>query len=125
MPVILPNIVQNHKNKISEVIRLESEGPVNHSKIFEKYSMLISKKAEEDVEALLKESRSFSEYEREYKKYNRLVKEITYNCQKVVRVGMFELHCDELIRSLAKRAESIANKLMDKMLHEHFEINKQ
>lgn len=125
VPVILPNIVQDHKNRISEVIQIESEGPVKHSKLFDKYSMLISKKAEEDIDAFLKEPRNFNEYEKEYKKYRRLIKEILYDTQKTVRVGMFELHCDELIRSLAKRAESIANKLMDRMLTEHFEINKQ
>lgn len=125
MPVILPNIVQEHKNRISEVIQIESQGPVKHSKLFDKYSMLISKKAEEDIDAFLKESRKFEEYEKEYKKYRRLIKEILYNTPKVVRVGMFEVHCDELIRSLAKRAEAIANRLMDKMLTEHFETNKQ
>ncbi len=38
---------------------------------------------------------------------------------------MFELHCDELIRSLSKRAEHLMNKLLEKMLTEHFELNKQ
>jgi hypothetical protein len=38
---------------------------------------------------------------------------------------MFELHCEELIGSLAKRASSLLNKLIDRMLNEHFEINKK
>lgn len=125
MPVILQNIVAEHKAKIAEIVQKESQGPVNHAKYYEKYSNLISKKAEEEVEGFLKEEHSFNEYEREYKKYQKLVKEITYNSHKVVRVGMFELHCDELIRSLAKRAENLMNKLLERMLTEHFEINKQ
>ena len=42
----------------------------------------------------------------------------------VVRLGMFEVHCDELIRSLAKRAEGITNKLLARMSKDHQEANK-
>ena len=42
----------------------------------------------------------------------------------VVRLGMFEVHCDELIRGLAKRAEGIANKLLTRMSKDHQEANK-
>lgn len=125
VPVILPKIVQNHKNSIVEVIQAEQRGPVNHTKIYDKYSNLITKKADEEVEQFLKDEHTFNEYEREFKKYQRLVKEITYNLQKVIRVGMFELHCDELIRSLAKRAEALQNKLLDRMLNDHFEMNRK
>ncbi len=125
VPVILPNIVQNHKNSIIEVIKNEQNGPVNHSKMYDKYSNLITKKADEEIEQFLKEEHTFNEYERELKKYQRLVKEITYGLQKVIRVGMFELHCDELIRSLAKRAETLQNKLLDRMLNDHFEMNRK
>ena len=124
-PVILANIVQNHKVSITNILRREAQGPVNHSKVFDKYSTLINKKADEEVEQFLKEDHSFNEYERELKKYQRLNKEIIYNTQKVVRVGMYELHCEELIRSLAKRAENLMNKLLERMLTEHFELNKQ
>lgn len=125
MPVILPNIVQGHKQKIAEIIAKESEGPVNHSKQYDKYLNLINRKAEEELDRFLKEEHTFTECEKEVKKYQRLVKEITYNMQKVIRVGMFELHCDELIRTLAKRAEGILNKLLERMLNEHFDINQQ
>lgn len=86
---------------------------------------LITKKAEEDVEQFLKEEHSFNEYERELKKYQRLTKDINYNSQKIVRVGMFELHCDEIIRALVKRSENLMNKLLDRMLDEHFAYNKK
>lgn len=125
VPVILPNLIQDAKTKISEVVQRESHGPVNHSKHFDKYINLITKKAEEEVESFLKEEHNFNEFERELKKYQRLVKEILYNSHKVVRVGMFELHCEELIRSLSKRAENLVNKLLEKMLSQHFETNKQ
>ena len=124
-PVILANIVQAHKDALSEVIATESRGPINHAKSYEKYVALISRKAEEEVDAFLKDEHSFNEYEREVKKYQRLVKEITYGSHRVVRVGMFELHCDELIRSLSKRAEVLTTKLLDRMLADHFETNRK
>ena len=123
--MILANIVETHKAKIADVIKAESNGPINHTKAFDKYSSLTNKKAEEEIETFLKEDHSFSEYEKEVKKYQKLVKEITYGSQKIARVGMFELHCEELIGSLSKRASALLNKLIDRMLNEHFEINKK
>ncbi len=125
VPVILPEIVENHRARLVAEIQKECQHPVAHSKVFDKYSPLITKRADEDVEQFLREEHSFNEYERELKKYQRLTKDITYNTQKVVRVGMFELHCDELIRTLAKRSENLMNKLLDRMLAEHFEYNKK
>jgi dynein heavy chain len=43
----------------------------------------------------------------------------------VMRLGMFEVHCDDLIRSLAKRAESLCQKLLGKMSEDHKEANKK
>jgi dynein heavy chain len=71
------------------------------------------------VEKFLREEHSFDDYAREVRKYNKLVEEISYKSRKVVRLGMFEVHCDELIRALAKRSESIANKLLARMQSDH------
>jgi len=37
---------------------------------------------------------------------------------------MFEVHCDELIRALAKRAEAICNMLLARMSMDHLDANK-
>jgi len=37
---------------------------------------------------------------------------------------MFEVHCDELIRALAKRAEAVCNKLLARMSSDHLDTNK-
>ena len=42
-----------------------------------------------------------------------------------MRLGMFEVHCDDLIRSLAKRAEALCQKLLGKMSEDHKEANKK
>jgi dynein heavy chain len=36
---------------------------------------------------------------------------------------MFEMHCEELIKSLVKRADVICGKLIAKMFRDHQEVN--
>ena len=37
---------------------------------------------------------------------------------------MFELHCDELIRGIAKRADNLRSKLLTRMMQDHQQFNK-
>ncbi len=124
IPIILEEIVNKHKINIQNVIENESKGPIEQIKAYDKYNQPLSKQAEEEVDLFLKEEHSFGDYEKEVKKYNRLIDEIQYKSRKIIRVGMFELHCDELIKTLSKRAENCMNKLLEKMSKDHFEINK-
>ena len=125
IPVILQNIIDNYKSELHEIIEKESKGPMEHVKLYDKYNQLLSKQAEEEVELFLKEEHTFAEFEKEVKKFRKLADEIQYKTEKIARVGMFELHCDELIRALSKRAESCQNKLLERMMKDHFDNNKQ
>lgn len=42
----------------------------------------------------------------------------------VIRLGMFEVHCDELIRALSKRADALCSKLLARMCQDHQDANK-
>ncbi len=121
----MEDIIKKHKSDLRTIIDKESKGPIEHVKIYDKYNQLLSKQAEEEVELFLREEHSFLEYEKEVKKFNRLADEVQYKTSKIIRVGMFELHCDELIRALTKRAENCENKLLERMLKDHFDANKQ
>ena len=48
IPVILTNIVEAHKAKIADVIKAESNGPISHTKTYDKYNSLTNKKAEDE-----------------------------------------------------------------------------
>lgn len=123
-PNIADDIVDTLKDKIKELIENQSMGPINHAKLFNKFEQLITVQGDTDIEQFLREDHSFDEYIEKVKEYNDLVEEITYGCQKVAKIGMFELHCDELIRALSKRAESQRMKLLTKMLQDHQTYNK-
>ena len=125
VPIIPKEIVERHREILKQTLEKEIRGPLDYVRIFDKYNQLLSKQAEEEVELFLKEEHIFNEYEREVKKYSRLNDEIQYKSHKISRVGMFELHCDELIRALARRAENCTSKLLERMTKDHFDINKQ
>ena len=81
--------------------------------------------AEADVDKFLKqENNTFDAYCREVRKYHKLVDEISYKSRKVIRLGMFEVHCDELIKGLAKRADALCTRLLARMAKDHQEANK-
>ncbi|KAM8934175.1 dynein axonemal heavy chain 7 [Pelodytes ibericus] len=124
-PIILEDILEEHKRKAKEFIASESFLPKEHLKLYDKYNVLISKQADLDVDQFLTEEHTFEEIMREVKKYETLTDEIQYSSRKFIRLGMFELHCDELIRALAKRSETICGKLVAKLFKDHQKTNKK
>lgn len=67
---------------------------------------------------------SFEDLTMELLKYTRLTKKIQYESRRTIQLGLFEVHADELIRSLTKRSEAIADKLLDRVLEDHRTINR-
>nr|DBA34563.1 TPA: hypothetical protein GDO54_002113 [Pyxicephalus adspersus] len=124
-PIILEEVLEEHKRKVKEFVALESFLPKEHLKAYDKYSFLITKQADLDVGHFLAEGHRFEEIMREAVKYQKLTDEIQYNLRKIIRLGMFELHCDELIRALTKRSEAICKKLVEKMFKDHQEANRR
>ncbi|XP_069839698.1 dynein axonemal heavy chain 7 isoform X1 [Dendropsophus ebraccatus] len=124
-PIIPEEILEEHKRKVKEFVAQESLLPKEHLKLYDKYNFIITKQADLDVQQFLAETHTFEEIMREVMKYEKLTEEIQYNSRKITRLGMFELHCDELIRALAKRTESICGKLIGKMFKDHQESNRK
>ncbi|XP_004674896.1 PREDICTED: dynein heavy chain 7, axonemal [Condylura cristata] len=122
-PIILSEIVDAHKKKVKDVTMRESLAPTEHLRFYDKYDFLITRKAEQDVDAFLAENQNYENIIKEICKYQKLIEDIQYTSRKAVRLGMFEVRCEELIRALVKRADVICGKLIAKMFRDHQEVN--
>ncbi|KAM3849660.1 dynein axonemal heavy chain 7 [Diretmus argenteus] len=123
-PLVLPEILQAQQEEVRKVFWADSARPTEHLRLYDKYTELVSRQSEEAVEKFLREQRSFQEIMVEVMFYQQLADEVQCSSRKVVRLGMFEVHCDTLIQSLVKRAEGLRQKLVTRMLQDHQQINK-
>ncbi|XP_058247474.1 dynein axonemal heavy chain 7 [Hemibagrus wyckioides] len=124
-PIILPEMLKAHKDEILRVIREESHGPTEHVRLYDKFAPLISQQAEQDLEHFLVEQHSFQEMMMEATRYRQLADEIQYDSHRVIRLGMYEVHCHELIHALVKRAEGLREKLITRILKDHQNCNRK
>ncbi|XP_065834129.1 dynein axonemal heavy chain 7-like [Oscarella lobularis] len=124
-PVISDEIMETAKAKVHEVVKKEMEAPIAYSKTFDKYNFLVKGQADGEVEEFLKGDHRFEEYINEVQKYRDLIDELNYSQRREIRMGMFDVNCKDLLRSLAKRAEALCNKLLTKMSKDHMELNRK
>ncbi|XP_060113048.1 dynein axonemal heavy chain 7 [Heteronotia binoei] len=124
-PIVLREVLEKHKKTVKDEIIKESQAPMEHLKLYDKYSDLITKQAERDVEQFLSEEHTFEEVTGEVARYQNLRDEIQFTSRKCIRLGMFEMHCDELVRSLSKRADALCNRIIAKMFKDHQDLNQR
>ncbi|CAL8240697.1 unnamed protein product [Merluccius merluccius] len=124
-PVILPGIVKAQREAVLRVIRAERVAPMEHVRVYDKYTALVSMQAEEEVVQFLREEHSFQEIMVEVIRYQQLSDQIQYTSCKVVHLGMFQVHSQELIQALSRRADTLQQKLIARLLEDHRQMNKQ
>ncbi|XP_031730848.1 dynein heavy chain 7, axonemal isoform X1 [Anarrhichthys ocellatus] len=124
-PIILPEILQAQQEEVRSVFWAESVKPKEYIHEYDEYATLVSRLAEEHVEQFLSEQHSFQEIMADVVHYQQLADRIQYTSCQVVRLGMFEVQSQKLIRSLVKRAQELQQKLVTRMLQDHQEINKK
>ncbi|XP_063744092.1 dynein axonemal heavy chain 7 [Eleginops maclovinus] len=122
-PVIMPEILEAQQEEVRRVFRAECVRPTEYVHEYDKYSTLVSRQAEEDVEQFLSEQHSFQDIMAEMVHYQQLADQIRYKSCQVVRLGMFEVQSQKLINSLVKRAQELQQTLVSRMLQDHQEIN--
>ena len=82
-PKILGEILSTLKEDVTRLVAEQSAGPMAHAKEYQRFDDLISHQAETDMENYLLEGHTFEEFAGEVSRYNKLIEEISYNCQKV------------------------------------------
>jgi len=70
------------------------------------------------MEAFINEERTWEQLVEEVKKFHELSQEIPTSFNPKTLIGIFDIHCDELIKGLATRAAEIRDKLLEKMIHD-------
>ncbi|KAJ8410629.1 hypothetical protein AAFF_G00195330 [Aldrovandia affinis] len=124
-PLVPPEILEVRLEEMRRMVRAESVLPAAHIRLYDKYSALVSRQAEEDVVQFLREKHSFHDTMMEVTRYQKLADDIQYNSSKVLRLGMYEVHSADLITCLVRRAEGLCQKLVAQMLEDHQVINSQ
>lgn len=79
--------------------------------------------AEAEVEEFLKGEPDFLQCEKLLLKHQETLRELQFDVQKTVPLGLFELHCDEVVRSLCKKTEVICSQLLTRMGQENQKLN--
>lgn len=122
-PVIPQKIVTDAKNAIIQVLRNETNGPIQYISNFDDYMPLITNEAESEVtEALEVEEGGHLDFEPIMvlvNKYQDMNDDVQNNLEKICRVGMFDIVSDEFTHSLSKRADKLVTTLLGKAQEEH------
>ncbi|XP_047008198.1 dynein axonemal heavy chain 7-like [Ictalurus punctatus] len=124
-PIILPEILKAQKYEILQVMHEDKRGPTEHVRLYDKFAPLVSEQAGQDIEQFLVEQHSFQEIMMEATRYQQMVDELQHDFYEVVRLGMFEVHCDTLIHTLVYRAEGIRDKLVTRLRKDHQNCNEK
>ncbi|XP_033843048.1 dynein axonemal heavy chain 7 [Periophthalmus magnuspinnatus] len=124
-PVILPEVLDAHREQMLRVLREESLKPREYLRNFDKYAPLVNNQAQEDISHFLSESHSFQEIMVEVIHYQQLMEQIQFTPYTVERLGLFEVQSHKVIQALTKRAQDLKDKLVTRMLHDHQNINRQ
>ena len=119
-PTILESITSSAKDEIIAALKVGAREPQAYlAKVEKKYKDLITRKSENDLNAFLAGEHPFRAFQKQIKQSRGVLNLLQYDEPKIVKMGMFELHVDELIRSLMKRVNSMITKTIDQMKTEH------
>ncbi|CAL8266095.1 unnamed protein product [Lota lota] len=124
-PVVLPEILQAHREAVLEFLRAERVAPMEFVRVYDKYMPLVSMQAQEEVSQFLREEHSFEEVMVEVIRYQQLSDQIRYSCCREVRLGMYEVLSHDLIRTLTRRADELQQELLARLLDDCRQMNKE
>lgn len=69
------------------------------------------------MEAFINEERTWNQIVEQVIHFHNLSQDMSTSFDPKTLIGIFDIHCDDLIRTLANRASELRDKFLDKMIH--------
>ncbi|XP_052396332.1 dynein axonemal heavy chain 12 [Carassius gibelio] len=116
----LPDHVQMWaQTSLRNAVRINLDGPAKHFQGYvDSYDWLVNGTAQAQVEKLLEEEHSFDEYTKQVERFRDLSQEIS-GLPSLMHFDMVRLDCEELKQGLAKKANTLSETIVGKLVSSH------
>lgn len=116
--------IYSTKSKIKKVFEVNSFGPMNYQKTYEKYIYLLSSKCIEDTNILmLRKNQVLNDYRVKIEYFRNLINEIKLLPDKVY-LNLYLLDCQKLNECLLERANQCIEIIVNKIMFNNLNLNK-
>lgn len=99
--------MEEHREKLLTLLDDQRIGPELRVQDFDEYMSLINGEAQEEVEKFLSEEHTFDEYVDKILYYKEIQDNIPIRMEHVITMGMYDMHREELIKTLVSAAEAL------------------
>ncbi|KAK3803952.1 hypothetical protein RRG08_059815 [Elysia crispata] len=124
-PSIPEEFVESLRQTIMDVVEEEFGPARTFIETFSEFDFLINNEAIEEIQEYLTTPHPFSEMVKRFEWFEDLVHRIDFTLPRCVTIGMFEMRCDALIDGLRERANEICAGLVENMLEDQQEKNRE
>ncbi|KAI4465685.1 dynein axonemal heavy chain 7-related [Holotrichia oblita] len=111
-PVIPETIVEGYREQLFTLLDDQRIGPELRVQDFDEYMPLINGEAVEEVEKFLSGEHTFDDYVEKILYYKEIQDNIPTKMEHVITMGMYDMHREELIKTLVGAAEALKEMLL-------------
>ena len=105
--ILLSKIVDTAREDVKTMVNEQNLYPEEYVKKFEEYMHLINGSSERETDEYVSQEHTFDEFKEKVIYFDSLGKTINNDISKVVELGMYELHCDDLILNLYRKTDGL------------------
>ncbi|XP_077070519.1 dynein axonemal heavy chain 12 [Siphateles boraxobius] len=110
---------------LRNAVRINLNGPAKHFQSYvDSYDWLVNGTAQSQVEKLIEEEHSFDEYTKQVELFRALSQEIS-GLPSLIHFDMVRLDCEELKQGLAKKAKTLSEIIVGKLVSSHHQCSLQ
>ena len=124
-PIVLPDILEQMQNTVKCVLEKQSKHPIDYIKVFHQFLYLINGEAEMETNNYIQEDHKFEDFASRVRFFDNLCNETLSKLPKQINLGMFELHCEDLIINLTRKTNLLREQILKKMSSDHQNMNRQ